>query len=202
MALINCPECGKEISDKANSCPNCGYKKEREVKIDKKRIITFAIPIFILCVILCVVFNIKNSLPNKLLITLDMSKEEVHKEIGNNFILEQDKYERDVEVYNLKWCGYDGKLSITYSSSEETVDNWKWEIDTSEMNGKEIEDATVKIRDKISNIHGTPEESGVSRLEYKWVTTHTTKYKGKVTVDVGYKLIREDILWLHYGEVY
>ena len=24
MALINCPECGKEISDKALSCPNCG----------------------------------------------------------------------------------------------------------------------------------------------------------------------------------
>ena len=24
MALITCPECGKEISDKATSCPNCG----------------------------------------------------------------------------------------------------------------------------------------------------------------------------------
>lgn len=25
MALINCPECNKQISDKANSCPHCGY---------------------------------------------------------------------------------------------------------------------------------------------------------------------------------
>lgn len=25
MALIKCPECGKEISDKADSCPSCGY---------------------------------------------------------------------------------------------------------------------------------------------------------------------------------
>lgn len=25
MSLINCPECGKEVSDKAESCPNCGY---------------------------------------------------------------------------------------------------------------------------------------------------------------------------------
>lgn len=25
MALINCPECGKEISDKSESCPYCGY---------------------------------------------------------------------------------------------------------------------------------------------------------------------------------
>lgn len=24
MALINCPECGKEISDKASACPHCG----------------------------------------------------------------------------------------------------------------------------------------------------------------------------------
>ena len=25
MALINCPECGREVSDKAVSCPKCGY---------------------------------------------------------------------------------------------------------------------------------------------------------------------------------
>ena len=25
MALINCPECGKQISDKAPTCPDCGY---------------------------------------------------------------------------------------------------------------------------------------------------------------------------------
>lgn len=25
MALIQCPECGNEISDKASACPNCGY---------------------------------------------------------------------------------------------------------------------------------------------------------------------------------
>ena len=25
MAMISCPECGKQISDKAAACPNCGY---------------------------------------------------------------------------------------------------------------------------------------------------------------------------------
>jgi hypothetical protein len=29
MALINCEECGKEISAKAENCPHCGYKKEK-----------------------------------------------------------------------------------------------------------------------------------------------------------------------------
>ena len=30
MALIECPECGKEISNAAFSCPNCGYIIPRE----------------------------------------------------------------------------------------------------------------------------------------------------------------------------
>ena len=30
MALINCPECKQEISNKAESCPNCGYKPKKK----------------------------------------------------------------------------------------------------------------------------------------------------------------------------
>ncbi len=29
MALINCPECKREISDMARSCPHCGYSFEK-----------------------------------------------------------------------------------------------------------------------------------------------------------------------------
>lgn len=40
MALIKCPECGKEISDRSESCPNCGYPTPQflkfEIKIKKK----------------------------------------------------------------------------------------------------------------------------------------------------------------------
>ena len=31
MALISCPECGKEVSDKAPTCPNCGVPIARPV---------------------------------------------------------------------------------------------------------------------------------------------------------------------------
>ena len=30
MALINCPECKKEISDKTNACPHCGYPIKKD----------------------------------------------------------------------------------------------------------------------------------------------------------------------------
>lgn len=40
MALIKCPECGKEISDKATLCPNCGYEGfKKKKKIIKKNIV-------------------------------------------------------------------------------------------------------------------------------------------------------------------
>ena len=32
MAMIQCPECGKEISDTAKACPNCGYPLQKEKK--------------------------------------------------------------------------------------------------------------------------------------------------------------------------
>jgi len=44
MAMINCPECGKEISDSAISCPNCGYsilKKRRRKKLSIRKNIIF-----------------------------------------------------------------------------------------------------------------------------------------------------------------
>ena len=47
MALINCPECGKEISDKVVCCSNCSYPL-------KKRKVTSQKPIFILLSIFAV----------------------------------------------------------------------------------------------------------------------------------------------------
>ncbi len=38
MALIKCPECGKEISDKAVFCSNCSYPLKKRKTISKKTI--------------------------------------------------------------------------------------------------------------------------------------------------------------------
>lgn len=56
MALIKCKECGKELSDKAKICPNCGYRERKP--ITKKTILTFGVIALIVAlfgVILCFV---------------------------------------------------------------------------------------------------------------------------------------------------
>lgn len=39
MALINCPECGKEISDKSISCIHCGFPLSKTGNIVKKEFV-------------------------------------------------------------------------------------------------------------------------------------------------------------------
>lgn len=50
MALINCPECNKEISNSAKICPNCGYKFKNNIfmKIWGKRLIIIGV-VFEIC---------------------------------------------------------------------------------------------------------------------------------------------------------
>lgn len=36
MALIKCPECGKEISDRAKACPECRYELKQNVEAIKR----------------------------------------------------------------------------------------------------------------------------------------------------------------------
>lgn len=45
MALIQCPECGKDVSDAAFSCPACGHplKVKEKVKINRKIVIIVAV---------------------------------------------------------------------------------------------------------------------------------------------------------------
>lgn len=56
MALINCPECNKEISDKVKACPHCGYPfisdEDKNVTINKKNHkILFIIPLLVLMLV-------------------------------------------------------------------------------------------------------------------------------------------------------
>ena len=70
MALIKCPECGKDVSDQAPACPNCGYilKPDSQVTkedsfFQKNRITIIITGAIIISVILILVYI--NSIPEK-----------------------------------------------------------------------------------------------------------------------------------------
>ncbi len=53
MAMIKCPECGKEVSDKADACPNCGNpisEKAAPKHKSKKKIIVIVLVVCLLSV--------------------------------------------------------------------------------------------------------------------------------------------------------
>lgn len=51
MAMIPCPECGKEMSDSSGACPSCGYRIKASKK--QKTLIRIAIVLQIVVLILC-----------------------------------------------------------------------------------------------------------------------------------------------------
>lgn len=63
MALINCPECGKEISDTNKKCPQCGFKLKNSKEHEKKHLkkwdkifigAIIALGVFAIVIIVCV----------------------------------------------------------------------------------------------------------------------------------------------------
>lgn len=62
MALINCPECGKEISDSSEKCIHCGYPLKPNAEKPKKKgkiglIIAFLAIVVIVAVVVVIVFG-------------------------------------------------------------------------------------------------------------------------------------------------
>lgn len=56
MALINCPECNKEISDTVKTCPHCGYKLPKTKKIQspngKRKRVVIIIGVFLALIVI------------------------------------------------------------------------------------------------------------------------------------------------------
>lgn len=60
MALINCPDCGKEVSDSAKTCPNCNSNIKEHLATEKWKNRTVkwlpSVIIFIIAYILISIF--------------------------------------------------------------------------------------------------------------------------------------------------
>ncbi|MGN6713022.1 zinc-ribbon domain-containing protein [Anaerocolumna jejuensis] len=153
MALINCPECNKEISDKAVSCPHCGYivEKQPKVKIKKtgkiKKLVVFIFLFFIIVIgfiSIFFVFNL-NSRPdiikvkNFKFISYNDNQEKVEKIFGTGI---------DTSVSLFDGYDYDGKLKIVYDDQTQ--------IRYIEIDNKSIVTyKNIKVGDDVSKIKNT-----------------------------------------------
>ena len=54
MAIIKCQECGKEISDQAKSCPNCGCPIKKEEKLNRLKLSRKCVAIVFFVIISCI----------------------------------------------------------------------------------------------------------------------------------------------------
>ncbi len=68
MALINCPECSNEVSDKANRCPHCGYALKKDLKTkdslslnENKIIIILGVSAILVGIIICIIVTFKHN---------------------------------------------------------------------------------------------------------------------------------------------
>lgn len=70
MALIKCSECGKEISDKAKVCPNCGSKTNFAHKKSKDNKLTILVVIGFIIILVSLVFWFFNDEDSKRLMEI------------------------------------------------------------------------------------------------------------------------------------
>lgn len=99
MAMIQCPECGKEVSDKASSCPNCGIgiKKNKKKNIGIISGVVIAFILLVTGLLFVNIFFIKSEYTVQYYV--DKNIENVKGEIGNNLTINYiEEYQNNTEV--------------------------------------------------------------------------------------------------------
>ena len=94
MAMIECPECGQMVSDKAKSCPNCG------MKLKKNYIVPIAIVIIVVLVMVIIVLQIRNGARNTVSNTLENS-------ITNQIAANENATDKEMTEEDLSAIGFD-----------------------------------------------------------------------------------------------
>lgn len=95
MALIKCPECGKEISDTARKCPNCGFKAKNINKNGGKKVVIISSVVFLsLLFIIGIIYLNSNTKKNEVYETA----------IVNACIALKDRYEVDLSSIDILEC--------------------------------------------------------------------------------------------------
>lgn len=147
MALINCPECGKEVSDTAQACPDCGYDIQKYLRKDTKaqkrtdiqpkiKKITFIV-LIVAIIMIAIAILIKS-----------MRKEVVH---GTNWGMSPSQ----VEKQEKKYSGTDG----TYNSN----DNY-YAVSNVDFYGDSVTLMYIFEDDKLSSVWIQPNDTSYENI--------------------------------------
>lgn len=103
MSMIKCPECGRDVSDQATSCPGCGYKishKHRKISIPKRIYFGVLLGVVILLSMFFISKNQKNRYEIADGIYLGMTKDNAMKILGSQFdvYIPNDKSELEIMI--------------------------------------------------------------------------------------------------------
>ncbi len=106
MSMIKCQECGKEISDKAKKCPDCGYPQKillKSIFTNKKTAIISAITVIV--IIISVFLFQCFSRPNIKMRDLDVENGKISTLLflgyPDNIVDGEWKYYNNIEFYNI-----------------------------------------------------------------------------------------------------
>ncbi len=130
MALINCPECKKEISDKCKKCPNCGYPLKRN---DNNKIIIFIVIgiIVVIGTIAFIVLNNKNDDKKHIVVTENTT---TIKENTTEIIETETKIDEEYAKNNLNkvYSMITDMEKCVEEAGDDLNDNW-YDLNTSDL---------------------------------------------------------------------
>ena len=107
MALINCPECNREVSDKAEMCPNCGFGVAKYVERQRK------------------ILKIQEEAEKEAYLYVKQKKKEEKERAEREKRLEED---RKNSIYNEAVSKYESESSKDVEKAAElflTISSWK-----------------------------------------------------------------------------
>lgn len=103
MALINCPECGKEISDTCDACIHCGYKLSNNASSKDKKTNKKKVPIIAILLVIVIIIGI--SIASILIINSIRENNRIEQEKQEQ-LLEQEEKEAKKLTYEEEICYY------------------------------------------------------------------------------------------------
>lgn len=185
MALVKCIECGKEVSNKADICPNCRcpiekvsiLSRAREVLLRNKKIAISISSALAIILILCVLYNVLNqNVFSPYLKFLGKPYKEIPEDYTIKSFMEGFKVAKK-NTENI--FGIPGEIELLMFYDEEKGDYEKRKINMISWNSTKEDDLTEEeieqFKSGVKKIYGKWDEENFKESEYP-ISSGTTNY--------------------------